>query len=180
MKKIIILTNLIILYTVSILSQQVSSNFSIDDGKIIWQKVFETDLSFEQLSSIIKESGIIQNAEISESKVIGNATSINPDFKGLGYGNMSTPIFISRNFVNCFSLIEFREGRYRVTLKNIVLVQKFDDPLSTEGEKTPIEEYAINRRGEIQNSFTKRPSEILDYTFTKIFTFTDPERDDEW
>lgn len=100
--------------------------------------MFETDLSFEQLSSIIKESEVIQNAEISESKIMGNTTSINPDFKGLGYGEMSTPIFISRNFVNCFSLIEFREGRYRVTLRNIILVQKYDDPLSTEGEKTPI------------------------------------------
>lgn len=180
MKKRTIFAGLINCVVIVTLAQQPVNNFSIYEGKMIWQKVFETDVNFDQIARSVKETGILRDIEISGSKISGQAQLIEPDFAGLGYGEMSVPIFIARNFVECFALIEFKEGRYRVTLRNIILTQKYNDGLSKEGEKSSIEWYALNSKNEIKKSFNKKPSEILDYTFTKSFTFTQPDRSDEW
>ena len=92
--------------------------------------------------------------------------------------NECLPLYILRSLYECFTLIEFKEGRYRVTLKNIILVQKYDDPMDKEGSRSFIEDYVI-KNDVFANNFIK-PSEILDYTFTKSFTILPVEINDDW
>lgn len=163
------------------MSQESSFNFSIDNGKIIWQKVFDTDLNSEQITILAQESGIMRDINVSENRVSGQIELMEPDYRGAGYGEMSTPIFISRSFVECFALIELRDGRYRVTLRNIALAQKYNDGVSKEGEKSTLESYALNRRGdEMKKGFLNKPAEILNYTFIKSFTVSASKQDEDW
>lgn len=181
MKKTIILFSIIFLTALSIVAQESINNFIPENNKIVWQKVFETNLDKAQLLDIIKVSGLFENCDIKDDKILGQMFPIEADFKGAGYGEMSTPIYIARNFFDGYVIIEFKEARYRVTVKNIMLTQQYDDGLSKEGEKTTIETYAIKSgKNEIKNAFSKSPSIILDYTFTNIFNFKRSETNDQW
>lgn len=181
MKTTFILLSLICFSSFSIRAQESIHNFYPENNKIIWQKVFETELDFNQLTNQIKESGILEKIETGENKLMGQTKPIDADFKGAGYREMSTPMYIARSFFDGFALIEFKDGKYRVTLKNIMLTQEYDDGLSEEGEKSTIESFGIKRgKNEMKVAFKKSPSIILDYTFTNSFTFKKVKKDDNW
>ncbi len=138
-------------------------------------------MDFNQLTKKIKESGILEDIEIGENKILGQTKQIDADFKGAGYGEMSTPMYVARSFFDGFAIIEFKDGKYRVTLKNIMLTQQYGDGLSEEGEKTTIETFGIKKgENEMKKAFTKSPSKILDYTFTNAFTFKSSDTNDNW
>ncbi|HLV50705.1 MAG TPA: hypothetical protein VKY44_01960 [Flavobacterium sp.] len=181
MKKTIIFMWLILAFTYNLQAQDSVNNFSSENNKIIWQKVFETNLDFNQLTDKIKESGILEKIEIGENKILGQSKPIEADFKGAGYSEMSTPMYIARSFFDGFVMIEFKDGKYRVTFKNIMLTQKYNDGLSKEGEKTTIETFGLKSgKNEFKGAFTKSPSKILNYTFTKSFDFKSLDKNDNW
>ncbi|MEN8187870.1 MAG: hypothetical protein ABFR05_12140 [Bacteroidota bacterium] len=102
------------------------------------------------------------------------------DFKGYGASEMSTPIYIARSYVKSYFIIEFKENRYRVTIKSIKLVQKYDDGLSKEGEISDMELYALKKRNtEFKSSFLKKPSKIINFTFQKITNFKEAD-EEKW
>lgn len=161
-------------------AQENINSFAIEEGKLIWQKVYETDLGFDELLSVTKESGLFQIVEVSDDKILAEVKSINADFKGAGYSEMSTPMYVSRSFIEGFVKIEFKQGRYRISIKNIMLIQKYDDGVSKEGEKSSLESFAIKKGNIMKKPFTKSPSKILDYTFTKEFNLKAKTKTDNW
>jgi len=159
----------------------VTDNFEIENGQVLWQKVYETDLTKEQLIGQIKSSGQFVNISENGESLTAEINQLSMDFKGYGISEMSTPIYISRSYVKAFVLIEFKDERYRVTLKNIKFVQKYEDALSKEGETTDIELYALKKRNtEFKSSFLKKPSKIMDFTFQKVTDFKIIEKKDKW
>ena len=181
MKKNFILLSVICVFSFSIKAQEAINNFSPDNNKIIWQKVFETEFNFYQLTDKTKKSGVLEKLEIGKNQILGQTKPIDADFKGAGYSEMSTPMYIARSFFDGSARIEFKDGKYRVTLKNIMLTQQYDDGLSEEGQKSTIEFFGIKRgKNEMKGAFKKSPSVILDYTFTNSFRFKLTGRDDNW
>lgn len=181
MTRLFILMILILAFNPNLKAQETVNNFSSENNKIIWQKVFKTEMDFNQLTAKVKESGILEKVEIGENKIIGQTNPIDADYKGAGYGEMSTPMYVARSFFDGFCMIEFKDGKYRVTLKNIMLTQKYDDGLSKEGEKSTIESFGIKKgKNEIKAAFMKSPAIILDYTFTKAFIFKSSDKSDNW
>ena len=158
-----------------------TDNFEIENGQVLWQKVHETDLTKEQLIGQIKSSGQFENVSENEESLTAEINQLSMDFKGYGISEMSTPMYVSRSYVKAFALIEFKEKRYRVTLKNIKLVQKYEDALSKEGETTDIELYALKKRNtEFKSNFLNKPSKIMDFTFKKITNFKEVTKEDKW
>lgn len=181
MKKTFILMSIIFAFIFTLKAQETINNFSPENNKIIWEKVFETEMDFNQLTDKIKESGTLEKIEIGENRVLGQTKPIDADFKGAGYGEMSTPIYVARNFFDGFAVIEFKDGKYRVTLKKIMLTQQYEDALSTKGEKSTIESFGIKKgKNEMKGAFMKSPSIILDYTFTNTFNFKSVDKNDNW
>jgi len=83
---------------------------------------------------------------------------------------MNTAIYISRSYFKSFVLIELKDGRYRITLKEMKLVQRYSVGLNEEGEISELKDYTIkNNNSDFRKTFTKSPSGILNYTFDKIF-----------
>ncbi|WP_282070909.1 hypothetical protein [Polaribacter atrinae] len=149
-----------------------TDNFEIENSKLIWQKVYETELTNEQLKERIKSSGNFKNLELNKDRIIAEITNLSIDYKGYGSSEMSTPIYVARNNLNSFVQIEFKENRYRVTIKNIKLTQKYEDALSNQGEMTDIEVFALKKRNtEFKSSFLKKTSKIINFTFEKITEF---------
>ncbi len=181
MKKVFIVMSLICAFVITLKAQEPVNNFLPENNGIIWRKVFETKMDFDQLVDKIKESGILENVEVGKNNILGQLKPIDADFKGAGYGEMSTPMYVARSFFSGFAIIEFKNGKYRVTLKKIMLTQKYNDGLSKEGQKTTIETYGIKKgKNEMKRAFSKSPSIILDYTFTNAFTFKSLDKKDNW
>ena len=82
--------------------------------------------------------------------------------------------------VSCFVTIQLKEGRYRTTADNIVLVRNLTTRMGKEGEEEPIETWAV-KSGKISSGFAKAPSEIYDAFFSNLFLFQKKAYlDDEW
>lgn len=154
-------------------------NFSVNDKDLIWQKVFDTDLSYNELVTTIENTGHFTDLSFVDSKITGNTKEIILDYKSLGYtrANITAAITIYKPIA--FVLIEHKEGRYRVTLKNIEIVCQTNESIYTAGERESVSEIAI-KKGEFRKSFLKSTAEIYNYNFDKYFTFEAQKVDDNW
>lgn len=181
MKKIFTLTLLLATVFTTSYGQETINNFQVDNSEIIWQKVFETPLNFEILVEKVKDSGLLDKIEIGDNKISGELKAIDADFKGAGFTEMGTPMYISRSHFTGFTILEFKDGKYRLTLKKIVLTQKYSDPLTKQGEKANLEFFGLKGgKNEMTNAFKKSPSLILNHTFLKKFAFKDNQTKNDW
>lgn len=177
MKKILLLLLMIPFFT---FAQNEVNNFKVNDQRLlVWQKVFESDVNPDQLFGQLLSTGFFKDVNKTDSTFFGLFQGIEPDYKGYGSSEMSTPIYIARSFINGGVRIEIKDGRYRVTLQNLTLEQKYSDGLSKQGEKSKIEGFALSN-DKIKSGFSKKPAAILDYTFNKIFKVSDDNSNDDW
>lgn len=154
-------------------------NFKLEDGNLLWQKVYETEISNDKIIKSLKTSGIIKDIESLESSMTGTIENLDLDYKGFGKTEMNTAMYISRSYFKSFVLIELKDGRYRITLKEMKLVQKYSDGLNEEGEISELKDYAIkNSKTEFRKSFKKAPSGILNFTFEKVFGIKKKKKSD--
>lgn len=173
---------LIIFFTYPLAGQDTINNFYAENNEIMWVKVFsDSSLTFNKLVDRIKSSGLLVNIDISEDKITGNSKEIDADFKGAGYSEMLTPMYISRSHVNGFLIIEYKENKYRVVFKNIVLIQKYSDALAKQGERTKLETFGLKKsKNEFTGAFKKSPSAILNFTFLSKFEFKEINLKKNW
>ena len=156
-------------------------NFKIDNGSVIWQKIYKTNYSKEEIINHFKKSGFIKNLELSEDLLTGEIKNIEADYAGAGYRKMSTPMVLLSENISAFVSIQFKETRYRVTVKQIKFATMLETTLSKIGETIPIERYALRKKNTIfKNDFLGDPCNILDYTFNKIFEIKEKAEDEDW
>jgi hypothetical protein len=160
-------------------------NFKLEEGKLLWQKVYETELSHDEILKSFKTSGIVKNTETFKNSVTGTIENLDLDFKGFGKTEMNTAMYISRSYFKSFVLIELKEGRYRITLKEMKLIQKYSvgtpgDLFSSEtGDISELKTFAVkNNNTDFRNSFKKAPSGILNFTFDKVFGIKKKKKSD--
>lgn len=174
---------LLIFFTLftSYFNQTENENFLIESNQVVWQKTYDTELSNEDVIDKIKSAGKFENINIVQDKVTADIRDLSIDYIGFGESEMSTPMYLSRSFVKAFIVFEFKDKKYRTTIKNIKFIQKYDDALSKANEVTEIETYALSKKNtEFKNSFSKKPTKILNYTFSKITEFKKDIQDNKW
>ena len=149
-------------------------NFKVVDGsRVIWQKVYESDMTIDEIFSRCMVSGYFANVRGVEQGIYLDLKPFDIDFKSAGLDAMTTYIFVSRNHFTANAIIQVRDGRYRVTVEHFVLEQKFSDPFSKQGETCGIEDYALNRKGMFKSSFLVYEAAYpIDFTLDRIFQFT--------
>lgn len=159
-----------------------TQGFKISNGKLIWQKVYECKDSINQIVSNLKRGGILKGIEISDGTVTGSLKNIDSDYKGAGFSRGLTPMYLISDRLTCFVLIEFKKEKYRVTIKNMQLINVLESPINKIGESEPIESYALKKKNTaFKDTFLKDAATILNYTFNKIFdTNKNSENDDNW
>ena len=91
-------------------------------------------------------------------------------------------MYLISDRLTCFVLIEFKKEKYRVTVKNMQLINVLESPISKVGESEPIETYALKKKNTaFKDMFLKDAATILNYTFNKIFDISkNVEDDDNW
>ena len=173
------LSILALLYALTPLYSQVNNFGVTDGGNVYWQKVYNIAISREDILNIIINDGNfvdINNGDVITFRVYRSKLDVN-DY---GYSRGNVPIYVTAYDISCFVTVQIKEGKYRVTVDNIVLVRNVTNGLGKEGEEEPIETWAI-KKGQISNGFSKSPSEIYDAYFTNLFLFQKKSYlDDEW
>jgi hypothetical protein len=178
MKKLVFIV--LVLFGYSLHCQDTINNFIAAEGDLYWQRVYQTDNSFDGLVKLVQESGLLDGIEVADNMLIGNLVPVMADYKGAGYSEMTIPMYVPRHTYSGFINIEYKEGRYRVTLKNILLTKRYDCPASKQGTQVNLEFFALKKNGAIAGGFKKKPSIILNYTFTDKFEFTELQIGGDW
>lgn len=175
MKKILV--SIALLLSVTAFAQV--ENFSVSDGKVYWQRVYPTDLSHEELLDVIVNAGTfvdIQDGDVITFRVIRGII----DFNNLGFSRGTIPMYVSGNDVSCFVTIQIKDGKYRVTVDNIILTENITAGVFKEGTENQLETYAV-RQGELTSGFQKKPSKVYNGYFSGLFLFQKKSYiDDEW
>lgn len=167
--------------TLSVYSQDTINNFRLLNGEFYWQKVFITQLNFTDLLKEIKSRGILTDPQISDSSIMGDLRPIEADFKGAGYTSLSIPQYIKSNNISGFAKIEYRVGRYRVTVNKIVLTEKSTNWLSEKDVKTTLEYWGLKGNGKIiAPMFKKHPAITYNHTFEKLFSLLPIGEVEKW
>lgn len=160
---------------VAIVSLNVSAqvnNFKVtENGKIYWQKVFEDSRSAESVLTSIMASGSFSGLMESEGQASFHIDQRPVDVVALGYKRMMVPIYTSTYDFSGQATLQFQEGRYRVTVQDIIL--------SNSDGTQPIETWAVSR-GMMTRGFSTIPSELYDKFLTGLFGPSISPLDEDW
>ena len=179
MKKYIGLLLIFNFCLVSLFAQDTIYNFRTEQDELIWQKVYETQSSFDELLSYVQNNGVLESISVTNNKITGDLKPFEVDYKGAGYSRGFTPIYLLSNLFTGYVVIEFKESRYRVTISKIMLEQLYSNGLSQMGEKETLNTFAIKKgKNTMKDIFKGSASKIVDYNFNKLFTIK--KQDDNW
>jgi hypothetical protein len=161
--------------------QNENQNFQIENGGLIWQKIYENEINQDDLVEQLETSGKFENINKSDNQITANFSNLTIDYKGFGSSEMNTPMYIARSYTNGFVIIDIKENKYRITIKGIKLIQKYSDGLSDGGEMTDLETFALKQgNSKFRTSYLKKPAEILNFTFQNLTNFKSRIKDDKW
>ena len=77
-----------------------------------------------------------------------------------------------------FVLIELKDKRYRITIRDIKAVYSFTNGLAHKGDEFNVKDYAVSSKGIFKKSFLKSAAPLLNYDFTTMFTINN--LNDDW
>lgn len=166
--------------------------FNNEERTIKWIKIFSVDSSFtfSQIIENLTKNNLFSNVKIDEDMFEGKLNPKIIDYMKYGYKTMSAPI-IFRSKHQSDVKIEFKQGKYRVTVQNIeyiedgsadILVRGLISPLlpSTKGD---VETYNGDFSFKIDGSIRTRNKtifEILDKYFCDIFQYKKQDLNKDW
>lgn len=163
-KRLFSLMILIVLEGPVLFGQPEINNFKIEENDLIWQKIFQSDTSMKVIDLFVS-AGIIDNIIVKDNQIMGDLKPFDADFKGAGYSEMNTPIYVARMRIKGYITVDIKVDRYRVTIKDIRLKQIYDDGLSKQGEETSLSSFALKGTTDFKPAFLKAPVKIYNYSF---------------
>lgn len=160
------------------LSLNAQENFVLDQGKVSWQKVYETKKSKEEIIAHFKSCGLFKLFRVEDGKIIATLRpqSIDKSDKKIA-GTLPPPLVVKASFAGTV-IIGLKDDKYRVTYKDILLVGNGE--LIKKGEKQPFEQHYVNKDGKaFRISFNKKPSTIYNLAFKQTFQM-EVSKSDDW
>lgn len=141
-------------------------------GKFVWQKAYETNLSPEEVFMRINAKGYIKDHFRNGNQFSGRLVNLTPNYANARkYVSTRTPK-LELSVINAGLFIEVKDGKYIVTLSNIILervaVPHYHAELNPKGELFPIEGLAYHK-GKIGPMFLKSYGVIIDDSFDQVF-----------
>ena len=168
MKRIVILLASV-LASVTMMQAQ---NFNAEDGKIYWQKVYEKNID---IVSSLTNAGIF--TDITSTNGIVSARMKQTAIDLNGRSAMNVPILIRDGNLTCFVRIQSKEGRYRVTVEQFKIHNKYEE---NNEAGTELEFWYIKKQDStLKPNFIKTAAPVLDDMLSDLFEFSN-KLDDEW
>jgi hypothetical protein len=151
-------------------AQAQSNNFVCNDGRLLWQKVYESQAD---IVSLLTNSGKFTDIKVSDALVSARMTPCRVDLNGRS--TMQVPIFIRDYNMSCYVRIQQKEGRYRVTADNFMFSARYDSNSSG----TELEFWYIRRDKTAKPAFFDITAPILDDMLTPLFQASN-DLDNDW
>jgi hypothetical protein len=173
-----------ILLFIPFLSFAQKDNFIAKNNKVSWQKIYETNYSPEQILAKLKTVSYFYDISNNDNTITLKFKDLKVKYRDMGYspGNMS--MYIGNGVFIGGVTIDLKEGKYRVTVNNIMYDFSYLSiaTMSDVQTRNNLEEVALKRgSNEFKNGFLKRDSEVLNYTFNDIFDISKyTKTDDNW
>jgi hypothetical protein len=172
-----LLTSLVCLIAFSVLGQE--SGLKIDNKSTVYQKTFQGKI--DNPIKFTEELKHIDGIRLIDNIIYGEISIPNSEVKksiyNVGKKPLNTIIFILRTSVKAQIKIEIKDDRYRVTLSEIDL--KFIDEYPFEGEVNQLNEYTLNKKGEIRNRTFKEAKLVYDELFERYFILEQEHNQEE-
>lgn len=146
------------LFASVLLSAQVN-NFSIIDGNLVWQNVFDTNLSQEGMEKLLIDSGRFSDITNTGDRITFFCPRTRVDYEKTGYRWGNTPTYIPAHDITFFCTFQFKDGRYRATVERMVMIENRTDRLYTDGHSSPLDRFAT-KDGEFRDLFIRKASDI--------------------
>ena len=182
MKKLLLI---LLFYPALIFGQSNSfANFLYSDGSVIWQKIYQTELSNDDIINYFQDSGIFINnsLRVTSNSISGETKLINPNYDGADVKKGNIPIMFKQGYKG-FVIIELKEGRYRVTMSRGVFVDNSSITIgSVTKEATDTSfDYLFNTRKDKWKSFFVNNGMIVNYSLEKSFLIIkDKTKNQDW
>lgn len=167
----------LMLASAAVLAQE--NNLYTDDGAVKWQRIYEASQSGAAIVKALKLDGRFSEVEqLDSNTIVAKLENYEIDYKEQGYTKWNVPMYFSMQKMSAQVLINLKQGRYRVTLYNIVFEQtKTVSEIYTAGETYAIEEYALRKDGSFRGGFHKTAN-IFDVDFGGLFGWSAATSDD--
>lgn len=181
MKKLFTVLLFMVFSQITFSQSQLWNNFYKDNVllKLYWQEVINTDLSFEELVFEIKASGNFQDVEVFDNKLIAEIRPFEVNYLNSGYTISVIPDFILTGIISGMVVFEYRENRYRVTIRNIARHYSTTEYYFFRVAVDPIEEKVMNKKNELKEETFMTITSILNAEFQNRVILTKPY-DDKW
>lgn len=155
-------------------------NFHVKNGDLVWQKVFETNLSFDQIQDAISSmAGIYIQSVTPDERIIikGEADKV---FLKNQYNIPYSEISYSVQFKITYSaFVDFKGGKYRVTVTQINTITPIDVKYGL-GNSWLIELAYNAKKSSFRKSFIDS-GKPLDLYFSDVFSFKEiAAAKDDW
>lgn len=107
--------------TVIIYAQSELYGFKPLGNDLVWQYVYETDLSPTEIKEYFISSGKFESVQGNDSSIWGNSKKkqLNRKSAGVGRGTLSRAYALLNYPLSYFIKIDIKDGKYRVTVGNI-------------------------------------------------------------
>lgn len=160
---------LLLWFSVTTLTAQ--ENFTVDNDQISWQKVYETELSKQEIQEQLRQHPAL--SQIAENfSGTAKPTALNCE--------QSQAIYM-RYPLQFFSNIEVKEGKYRVTVSRIEFIPEVSAEvfgIETNNNPEPWEDYAVKNSGEFRsNKMVQNSMNCIDLYLTELFKFNIQDTD---
>jgi hypothetical protein len=173
MKYIIIAITLIT--TISLKAQD--DHFSLTEGKVTWQKVYDVETPPAEIISYYKNSGLFKLFRVEDGQIIATLRPqpIDKSNKKIA-GTLPPPLVVKTSFAGTIQ-IGFKDNQYRISYQEILLVG--DGEMIKKGEKQPFEKHYVNKDGkDFRISFNKKPRTIYNLAFDDALKMKVAKSDD--
>ena len=160
-------------------------NFKIDDQELIYQKIFLNDsASVDKLAAYYKTLPFISNVGVTGDEVTFDVNEVIVDYKKFQFTQVATPSIIQTGKYSGQATVGVKDGRYRITVRNIVMTGDIGYKKIT--AKEPLTSFACKNNGTIMAQDWCRPNMLglLDQSFTDKLQFVELKKkkadDKDW
>lgn len=134
--------------------------------------MFRTELKFQELASIKENNGLFYDIVKDDHSIRFKCKDHKIDYKGFGKTLMSTPNYIAGGQYGGNGIVDYKDGKYRVTVNNITYIYPSLDLSFGMSQSKFLLEDGILKKG--TDDFNKRfltDAQLYDYSFSNLFNF---------
>jgi len=148
------------------------NTFILRDGDIIWQRVYQTEIDSISLVGYLQASGQLKDFTNTPGGLVCSIIPRQMDYRGAGFRYIQVVAVVLDTEMEGTALIQFKGGRYRVTVNHIRFVSQI--PMFADLTMADF----IDRKGIQKVFYSKNTAAVLDYELNSIFEMRESE--DTW